>query len=248
MLHGPELLSRFTPDLLKSLDQETLAEVSDLIEELDRSKQETKLFQLYPDTGPLRRELYAKHLAFFRAGTDHMERACIAANRIGKTWGIGGYETALHLTGEYPDWWHGRRFDQPIDAWAAGDTSETTRDIVQLALLGPTWQPGTGLIPAANIIGEPTKRAGVAGAIDTARVRHKSGGISSVGFKSYDQRRQRFQGTAKHVIWLDEEPPADVYDECLLRLMTTDGMMIGTFTPLLGLSAVVLRFLPDMAP
>ncbi len=164
------------------------------------------------------------------------------------TWGIGGYETALHLTGEYPDWWPGRRFDSPIDAWAAGDTSETTRDIVQLALLGPSWQVGTGLIPAANIVGEPTKRAGVAGAVDTVRVRHKSGGISGLGFKSYDQRRQRFQGTAKHVIWLDEEPPADVYDECLLRLMTTNGLMIGTFTPLLGLSSIVLRFLPDMAP
>jgi phage terminase large subunit-like protein len=50
------------------------------------------------------------------------------------------------------------------------------------------------------------------------------------------------------VIWLDEEPPSDVYDECLLRLMTTEGMMIGTFTPLSGLSEVVLRFLPDMAP
>lgn len=248
MLQPVELLSRFTPDFIRSLPTQTQQEVADLIEELDRGRRETRLYQLYPDTGPLRRELYPKHIAFFAAGTKHMERACIAGNRIGKTWGIGGYETALHLTGEYPDWWPGRRFDSPIDAWAAGDTSETTRDIVQLALLGPSWQVGTGLIPAANIVGEPTKRAGVAGAVDTVRVRHKSGGISGLGFKSYDQRRQRFQGTAKHVIWLDEEPPADVYDECLLRLMTTNGLMIGTFTPLLGLSSIVLRFLPEMAP
>ncbi len=177
-----------------------------------------------------------------------MERACIAANRVGKTWGIGGYETALHLTGDYPDWWVGRRFNEPVDAWAAGDTSETTRDIVQLALFGQLGQLGTGLIPAANIIGEPTKRAGVAGAIDTGRIRHISGGISYVGLKSYDQGRKKFQGTAKHVIWLDEEPPEDVYDESLLRLMTTKGLMICTFTPLSGLSKVALRFLPHMAP
>lgn len=177
-----------------------------------------------------------------------MERACIAANRVGKTWGIGGYETALHLTGEYPDWWDGRRFDRPIEAWAAGDTSETTRDIVQNAMMGPLGDLGTGLLPAANIIGEPTKRAGVSGAMDTARIRHVSGGVSLLGFKSYDQGRKKFQGTAKHVCWCDEEPPSDVYDEMMLRLMTTDGIMIGTFTPLTGLSEIVLRYLPDMAP
>lgn len=223
-------------------------EVLSLLEERQQRIRETRLYRLYPDTGPLRRELYAKHLEFFRAGLVHTERACIAANRVGKTWGIGGYETTLHLTGEYPDWWDGRRLTRPIEAWAAGDTSETTRDIVQSALMGPLGELGTGLIPAEAIIGDPTKRMGVAGAMDTARIRHVSGGTSILGFKSYDQGRKKFQGTAKDVIWLDEEPPPPVYDECLMRLMTTDGMMIGTFTPLLGLSEVVLRFLPDMAP
>lgn len=222
--------------------------MAELLEEANRRRETTKLHQLYPDAGPLRRALYPKHQAFFAAGTKHMERACIAANRVGKTWGIGGYETTLHLTGKYPDWWPGRRFDHPIDAWASGDTSETTRDIVQLALMGRPGQLGTGLIPAVDIIGEPTKRAGVSGAMDTGRIKHVSGGFSVLGFKSYDQGRKKFQGTAKHVIWLDEEPPADVYDECLMRLMTTSGLMIGTFTPLMGLSAVVLRFLPEMAP
>jgi phage terminase large subunit-like protein len=161
---------------------------------------------------------------------------------------LGGYETTLHLTGDYPEWWEGRRFEEPIEAWAAGDTSETTRDIVQAALMGPLGQMGCGLIPAAEIVGEPTKRSGVPGAMDTARIQHKSGGVSLLGFKSYDQGRKKFQGTAKDVIWLDEEPPSDVYDECLVRLMTRHGIMIGTFTPLSGLSDIVLRFLPDMAP
>ena len=217
-----------------------------LVEDRDRALAETKLYRLYPDTGPLRREFYPKHLQFFAASSQ--ERCFMAANRVVKTWGAGGYETALHLTGEYPDWWVGRRFEHPIEAWVSGDTSETTRDIVQAALMGPLGELGTGLIPAANIVGEPTKRTGVPGAMDTGRVRHKSGGVSLVGFKSYDQGRRKFQGTAKHLIWLDEEPPEDVYDECMLRLMTTDGMMLCTFTPLLGLTKVALRFLPHMAP
>jgi phage terminase large subunit-like protein len=197
----------------------------------------------------LRRGLYLKHMEFFRLGADQgvNERAMMAANRVGKTWGAGGYETALHLTGRYPDWWSGRRYSHPVDWWASGDTSETTRDIVQLCLLGPIEDIGTGLIPGEDIIGEPSRRRGVADAIDTAAVRHQSGGISLIGFKSYDQGRKKFQGTAKHGIWLDEEPPQDVYSECLLRLMTTEGLMLLTFTPLSGVSEVVLQFMDEAA-
>lgn len=248
MLHLAEAFPNLTPESVLSLSESEKVELIELLEERELRLRETQLFQMYPEQGPLRRELYVKHLQFFRAGRAHMERACIAANRVGKTWGIGGYESTLHLTGLYPDWWDGRRFDQPIDCWAAGDTAETTRDIVQFSLLGAVSEFGTGLIPAEYIVGEPTRRRGVADAVDTVRIRHVSGGISQLGLKSYDQGRKKFQGTAKHVIWLDEEPEEAVYDECIMRLMTTRGLMIGTFTPLSGLSNIVLRFLPDLAP
>ena len=39
---------------------------------------------------------------------------------------------------------------------------------------------------------------------------------------------------------LDEEPGLDIYTECLLRTMTNNGMVMLTFTPLLGMSDVVL--------
>ena len=74
------------------------------------SVQRSKLREFYPETGPLRRELYPRHLEFFAAGRKHRERLMLAANRVGKTEGVGGYEVALHLTGAYPDWWPGRRF------------------------------------------------------------------------------------------------------------------------------------------
>lgn len=214
---------------------------------IDRAKGR-KLFDLYPEAGPLRRELYKKHLTFFAGGAVHMERCMMAANRIGKTWGVGGYETALHATGLYPDWWEGRRFNHALDVWAAGDTLSTTRDIVQNALLGPVGAFGTGLVPMANLDGDPVSARGITGAVDYFRVKHVSGGSSVIGFKSYDQGRKTFQGTAKHVVWLDEEPPADVYGECMVRLATTNGLMLCTFTPLLGLSKVALMFLPELAP
>ncbi len=207
-----------------------------------------KIESFYPDTGPLRRELYVKHLEFFRRGAVDRERLLLAANRTGKTEGVGAYELTLHLTGRYPHWWEGRRFDGPIDAWAAGDTSKTTRDIIQYKLLGPVNELGTGIIPADALIGKPLSKAGVPDAFEIVRVQHISGGISTLGLKSYDQRREAFQGTEKHCIWLDEECPLAIYTECLLRTMKTGafngGIILLTFTPLMGLTDLVLSFLP----
>src|SRR6266478_8339202 len=241
MIHWKELTPMSLRDFVKNL---TLSEIDALRQMLNRKELGNYISVLYPDTGPLRRESYPKHMAFFAAGREYQERAMVAANRIGKTLGVGAYETAMHLTGRYPDWWVGHRFKGPIQVWAAGDTSETTRDIVQAALMGQLGNLGSGMIPAVNIIGEPSKRMGVAGAMDTARILHQDGHTNLIGFKSYDQGRKKFQGTAKDLIWLDEECPADVYDECLMRLMTTDGLMLCTFTPLEGLTEVVLRYMP----
>lgn len=214
------------------------------MEEREKRKRRRKFFDLYPETGRLRRELYVKHLQFFQAGSEHAERAMIAANRVGKTWGVGAYEVTCHLTGKYPNWWAGKRFYHPISGWAAGDTSQTTRDVVQFALTGVGGEGGdgelgTGMIPGDLLVGRPTAARGIAGAFDTLAVRHESGGNSVLGFKSYDQGRKKFQGTAKELIWLDEEPPVEVYTECLTRTMTVNGLVMCTFTPLEGATDVV---------
>jgi phage terminase large subunit-like protein len=214
-----------------------------LLEEKERRRRRNNIITFFPDEGPLRRDLYTKHIEFFAAGAGYRERLFLAANRVGKSV-AGSYEMALHLTGRYPEWWQGRRFEHPVSAWAAGDTNETVRDIIQLELLGDISEPGTGMIPGDDIV-DTTRRPGVPDAIQTILVKHVTGGTSRLGLKSYDQKRKAFQGTAKHIIWLDEEPPQDVYAECLLRTMTTDGIILLTFTPLLGISDVVKSFLHD---
>lgn len=208
-----------------------------------------KIDTMYPETGPLRRELYPKHMEFFTAGASFRERCAMAANRVGKTEGMGGYETALHLTGRYPDWWPGRRFDHPVQWWAAGKTNETTRDIVQNKLFGPVTGfaqnkgfAGTGLI-YADCIGKIGWKQGVTDFADTVAIKHVSGGWSQLGLKSYQQGRGSFEGTERHGIWLDEEPPLDIYSECLIRTATTDGIVYITFTPLEGTTGTVLMFI-----
>lgn len=220
-----------------------------LLEEKQRRNKGRKIGTYFPEVGPLRRELYKKHMAFFEAGATFRERAFIAGNRVGKTESGGGFEFVTHLTGQYPSWWKGRRFTKPVDAWAGGDTAKTVRDIIQFKLLGKSDDRGTGLIPADCLV-RTTPKHGVPEAIDMIYVKHISGGISQVALKSYDQRREAFQGTEKDVIWLDEEPPLDIYTECLLRTMDTtgtgdhNGIVMLTFTPLMGMSDTVLQFLP----
>ena len=212
-----------------------------------------KFFTYYPDTGPLRRELYQKHQAFFRFGATHSIRCFMAANRVGKTEGGGGYELTCHLTGRYPAWWDGAMFTERARAWAAGDTRQTTRDIIQQKLLGDWGRFGTGLIPGEDIL-RWTAKPGVPEAVETLWVKHYAadvgGGLTQDGtsrlvFKSFDQGREAFQGTEQEVIWLDEESEAGIRNECLLRLMTTDGLLIETLTPLKGMTKVVMNYLPN---
>lgn len=186
------------------------------------------------------RALYPRHLEFFSQGKVFKERLFMAANRVGKS-EAGAYELTCHLTGLYPKWWAGRQFDTPVECWAVGTNSQTTRDIVQAKLLGSVQLPGTGMIPAHLIVSTISSR-GLPGALEGAVVKHASGGHSLLGLKTYEQGRPSFEGTSKHVIWCDEEPPSDCYTEMLYRTVTTKGIVMVTFTPLQGMSAVVKGF------
>jgi phage terminase large subunit-like protein len=185
---------------------------------------------------------YAKQQAFHAAGADSRERALLAGNQLGKTFSAAA-EAAYHLTGMYPDWWQGRRFAHPTAGWACGVTNEVTRDTVQRLLLGRAENIGTGMIPKARIKGTSAAR-GIANAVDTAVIHHASGGVSQVQFKSYEAGRAKFQGETLDWVWLDEEPPEDIYSECVTRTNATGGIVFCTFTPLLGMTNVVNQFYP----
>lgn len=184
---------------------------------------------------------YSKQNEFHVAGKTHREILLRAGNQVGKTL-AASMELAMHLTGRYPPWWDGRRWSRPIAAWAASETAQTTRDNIQRLLLGRPGAFGTGSIPGDALLGQTAAR-GVAGLIDTVRVRHVTGGVSTLTFKTYDQGRERWQGETLDLVAFDEEPPLDIYLEGLTRTNATNGRVWLTFTPLLGMSDVVRRFL-----
>lgn len=203
---------------------------------------------------PLGRAHYPKQMQFFASEAEHDEIALFGGNRTGKTHCCCFADT-LHLTGLYPDWWPGRRYDRPIDMWVATDTAKNTRDILQDKFCGKPGVEqayGTGMIPG-DLLVRRTVKHGLADAFETVFVRHVSGGVSSLQFKSYDQGREAFQGTKQDRIHLDEEPKLEIYTECLLRLMSTvpgesNGTLALTETPLLGVSDLMITFMPELSP
>lgn len=192
---------------------------------------------------------YAKQREFHDAGKAKRERLFRAGNQLGKTL-AGAAEMAFHLTGEYPPWWQGRRWERPIKAWAGSKSGEATRGGVQRLLAGEPGDPsaqGTGYIPRRCIVDVSPAR-GLADAIDTVTIKHANGGNSILKFKSYEQGRERWQVETVDCVWMDEEPPADIYTEALSRTNATKGMVFVTFTPLLGVSDVVMRFIKEAHP
>jgi phage terminase large subunit-like protein len=195
-----------------------------LLQERDKRLEGRGFYHLFPDEdsvwdGPKTvlfnrgekiygRHRYPKSMEFFEACGKYREVGVMSGNRTGKTVGAG-FLTATCLTGQYPDWWkpHWKHYPGPIEAWVAGTTNETTRDILQKKLFGPVIigkngrkaLSGTGLVPQDCIINPPVWKAGVVDLIDSVGIRHVSGGISYVGMKSYNQGRLSFEGTEKHL-------------------------------------------------
>lgn len=187
------------------------------------------------------------HSAVDSDGKLARQRALMAANQIGKTF-CGGAETSFHLTGLYPDWWEGHRFNRTVEWMVASTTNETTRDRCQKEIFGePTddRQLGTGAIPK-GLIGERTRKPGVPNSYDSVLVRHVSGGWSKVYFRAYEQGAKKFMGYRIDGGWGDEEPPADVWSQMLRGTFATDGILYITFTPEEGVTEVVHQFVNDL--
>lgn len=191
---------------------------------------------------------YPKQWEFLCAGIEAKERLLMASNRAGKTL-TASDEMAIHATGRYPDWWSGKRFEHPVTVWTGAETNELSRKVSQKMLLGSDSTSmkdpamGTGAIPGNAIIQVHKRQAGIQDVADSIRVKNEFGGYSTIHLKTYEQGRKTFQGQQVHVVWLDEEPPVDIYNEALTRTMDVNGILFMTFTPLLGMSDVVKRYL-----
>ena len=222
-----------TPESLKQFDHVTQQQLQELSIATMEDMQFNQLKYFRP---------FDHQRSFFVTQSDR--RGILAANRIGKTVSTC-YETAMHLTGQYPAWWQGHRFRKPITCMVAGEGWSQVALVLQQELLGSPDVKlrdalGTGAIPRTAIITE-TMRSDGANAIGI-EVRHTSGGNSYLLFANYTQEVRQLQGFKLDLAVFDEQPPDDFFSEIVTRTATTQGMILCSFTPLKGLNGLVSKF------
>ena len=165
---------------------------------------------------------HKKQLAFHKSLAK--SRFVFGGNRTGKSV-CGAMETIWYATGLHPF----VKIDHACDGWVVSLTRQVQRDVAQakiLQYLPPEWIVKTVMVSGSSF-------APAHGVIDFI--------ISKIGFRNCEQGRERFQGVSLDYVWFDEEPPEDIYDECLLRLLDRGGVHWVTMTPLKGRSWVYDR-------
>ena len=186
---------------------------------------------------------FEHQIKFFATGNSE-RRGILAANRIGKTVSTC-FETAMHLTGIYPEWWTGYRFKGAITAMVAGEGWSQVALVLQNELLGTqdvkiTENLGTGAIPRHCIVADTMRNDG-ANCIGV-EIKHVSGSNSYLLFANYTQEVRQLQGFKLNLAVFDEQPPDDFFSEIVTRTATTQGKVLCSFTPLKGLNGLVSKF------
>lgn len=158
--------------------------------------------------------------------SDCKEKLYIGGNRSGKTVG-GGTEAVMWLTGE-----HRFRNDIPRPPIRGRMVTVDIEDGIKKIAVPEIkrWLPSKYLRNGSWDESYDKQ----------SRTLSLTNG-SFLEFMSYEQEREKFQGTSRHFTWFDEEPPEAIFDECQMRLIDTDGSWWISMTPLIEMSWVKER-------
>ena len=177
-------------------------------EELRRRREDDPLLAFVP---------HEKQAAFIDAVLrgPHAENWLLAANRSGKsdagaycgaTLARFGLEPTRAAYGPSVD-----VYDRATSGWVVSLDFPSSRDIIQPKYFDNGVGRGSSthgpFIPAREI-----ERWSVTDQL----LKLKNGSL--IGFKSADSGRGKFQGVEKDWVHFDEEPPRDIYEECVIRV------------------------------
>ncbi|MBD5583858.1 MAG: hypothetical protein HDQ88_02140 [Clostridia bacterium] len=198
--------------------EDIILRLSEIEAELKRRKKSDRLSKY--NTG---KKKHKKQLLFHKC--KKRNRWVFGGNRSGKT-ECGAVECIWMLRGNHPY----RKNKRDVFGWAVSLSQQVQRDVAQAKIL--SYLPKSWIADITMLSGR--KDSPESGVIDQIKIKNVFGGISTLGFKSCDQGREKFQGSSLDFVWFDEEPPRDVYEECLMRVMDRRGDIFGTMTPLKG--------------
>jgi len=196
---------------------------------------------------------YKKQLEFHNSKAKF--RVLSGGNRVGKSYSAC-YETAMHSTGMYPDWFKGHRIKPVYDenlgmdvvlGLVIGKDATSVRDTLQKTLIGSEaleWKDGIIDSSMTDMDSVIKKRSISGGAIEQITIKRIDGGITILKFRTDEQGRERLQGFPLDFAHMDEEPTSKgVFGEITARLqdrkMHGNGIKYMSFTPLSGLTELV---------
>jgi hypothetical protein len=180
----------------------------------------------------------------------------LASNRVGKTF-CAGYQTALDLTGDYPDWWAGYRQEHGIYALAMGVDNDQLKTVLQTELFGEVDENRKfrgGWIHPDEII-RVEWSPNVTGLANRITIKSKFG-RSTIAFRPFSStktgtRSLTIAGKGIDLIWIDECPPDDLIGQLVARTATGNygkgGRIRYTMTPELGATGLVTQFMEERA-
>lgn len=197
--------------------EEAIARLAEIECELKKRRKDNLI------NGYNRTKKHKKQLAFHKC--KKRNRWVFGGNRSGKT-ECGAVECIWILRGIHPY----RKNRRDVFGWCVSLSTQVQRDVAQDKIL--KYLPKSWIAEIIMLSGRRDSPAG--GVIDQIKIKNVFGGISTLGFKSCDQGREKFQGSSLDFVWFDEEPPKDIYEECLMRIMDRRGDIFGTMTPLKG--------------
>lgn len=198
--------------------EEILKRIAEIEDELQKRKQANRLN--FYNTG---RKKHKKQITFHKC--KKRNRWVFGGNRSGKT-ECGAVECLWMLRGIHPY----RKNRRDVFGWCVSLSQQVQRDVAQSKILH--YLPKSWIADIVMLSGRRDSPSG--GVIDQIKIKNIFGGISTLGFKSCDQGREKFQGSSLDFVWFDEEPPRDIYEECVMRVMDKRGDIFGTMTPLKG--------------
>lgn len=162
--------------------------------------------------------------------------ALLGGNRSGKT-ELGAVICVAWLLGkEYfrdSDLWafveHLPIPEPPNNIWVVGLDFPTVRDVIWREKLRH-GREHPGLLP---------KDETVIRKVSDSEFQVFAANGSILTGKSADSGREKFQGASVDLVWIDEEPEVEVFDECYQRTIDCGGKILLTLTPLADIASGV---------
>ncbi len=173
------------------------------------------------------RIVHKKQLEFHKSTKKN--RWVFGGNRTGKT-ECGAVETIWISLGIHPF----RKNLKSSQCWVVSLSTRVQKEVAQAKIL--KYLPKSAIVDVIMIDGK--KSSPENGVIECIIVKNISGENSKIWFKSCEEGREKFQGTSLDFVWFDEEPPEDIYKECLMRVLDKNGEIFGTMTPLKGMTYI----------